>query len=128
MAGAAANVELAMARLGGPRRPYACVNTRASMCTRKNSGVRRVQGRCPRAREADAGWRHGAPVRGGASPGGVARVTGAGKGSRVHENACVGSRMTWRSCHRANRHHGGRRLGSPRQNAGELSSVVGNER
>jgi hypothetical protein len=31
--------------------------------------------------------------------------------------------MTWRSHHRAERHHGRRRLGSPRRNAGELNSV-----
>jgi hypothetical protein len=128
MAGAAANMESVTARLGCPRRPDARVSTWASMCTRKNLGARRMQGWCPRARAADAGWRHGAPVRGGASHDGAAGVAGAGKGSRAHENVRAGSRMTWRSHHRGKRHHEGQRLGSPRWNAGELNSVEGNER
>jgi hypothetical protein len=38
----------------------------------------------------------------------------------MHENMRAGSRMLQHSHHRANRHHRGRRFGSPRRNTGEL--------
>jgi hypothetical protein len=41
----------------------------------------------------------------------------------MHENGCAISRTTRRSHHQVERHHGGRRLGSPQRNAGELGSV-----
>jgi hypothetical protein len=59
---------------------------------------------------------------------GVAGVAGAGEGSRAHENECAGSRTSQRSHHQAERHHGGRCLGSPWRNTGELSSVEETER
>jgi hypothetical protein len=46
----------------------------------------------------------------------------------VHEKGCASSRTIRRSLHRAERHHGRRRLGSPRRNAGELGSIEDTER
>jgi hypothetical protein len=127
MAGTTVGAEPMTARLGWPTASRCVHQHKASMCSRRSPGT--CARLVPRARAIDEGRRRGAPAHGEASPWrrGWGGRAGEGSRARARERAC-GFKNAPALAPPGETHHRGRRHSSPRRNAGELSSVEGNER